>query len=344
MDELICRFLKGRAAPEERVRLYRWREASPENAAYHAAMLHLLEFAESAEADDQVPDSPPAAVLIRRAERRWCRALGRSGWRAGVGVWGGALAAAAVLLLMFLEVSDLLPRHRFSLGAGEFVTGPEEKATVALADGTIVRLGPESRLRLSGARGTREVFLDGQAYFAVAKMPGYPFRVRTPAGDAQVLGTRFEIRTRGEDLRLVVLEGRVALGVGGQEVEVTAGEVTRISEGTTTAPVKVPDVQPLVAWIDHFLVFQSTPLREVAAELERAYGVRVEVTDSTLAAMTLTGWYADRTFDDVFAIVCGVMQASCVVEDGVARIEPAHAPSDQSRWIQSWSLNPREGA
>jgi transmembrane sensor len=120
----------------------------------------------------------------------------------------------------------------------------------------------------------------------------------------------------------VVLEGRVALGSGGKQVEVRAGEVSRISRGTTTAPVRVGNVEPLVPWLDRFIVFQATPLGEVARELEATYDVKVEVTDSALAQQTVTGWYADKTFPEVFSIVCEVLQAECSIRDGVARVSP----------------------
>lgn len=230
----------------------------------------------------------------------------------------GSMAAAAVLLIVLLNP---LAKPEFTLGIGEFVTGASETATVVLADGTVVRLGPESRLRIPGIRGSREVFLDGTAFFAVAKLPEYPFRVRTRAGDAQVLGTRFEIRTNAGNLRVVVLEGRVALESGTDRVEVGAGEMSLISEGTSSAPVKVDDIRPLVPWLERFLVFQSTPLAEVAMELEREYGVPVEIADDALAGLTVTGWYADKSFEEVLAVVCGVLRAECSIRGGVAYVE-----------------------
>jgi transmembrane sensor len=166
------------------------------------------------------------------------------------------------------------------------------------------------------------VMLNGQAYFAVAPMPGQPFRVRTRAGEAVALGTRFEVRVVDAELRLIVLEGRVALDAGGRQVEVGAGEMSMVTDGTTTAPVKVENLEPLVAWLKQFIVFQNTPLFEAARELERAYGVRVVVTDSVLGRETITGWYADRTLEDVLMIVCGVLQARCTIGDGTAVISP----------------------
>jgi transmembrane sensor len=320
MDELISRSIEGRTAEPDEARLLAWRRASRESEAHYQEVRRLLRAVESAMAAEPVPPPPSVQSVVARARRR--REAGprgrveRSRWVWGIGSLGAAVAAA--ILVMFLSRST---EPEFNYGKGEFVTGAAETATLVLADGTLVRLAPHSRLQIPGVRGSREVFLDGQAFFAVAKMPGYPFRVRTKAGEARVLGTRFEIRTDDEDLRVVVLEGRVALETGSEQVEVGVGEMGLISDGSTSAPVKVDDVRPLIPWLERFLVFQSTPLREVAVELEREYGTRVEVTDSALAELTVTGWYADKSLEEVIAIVCGAVRAECSIQDGVARIE-----------------------
>jgi transmembrane sensor len=233
-----------------------------------------------------------------------------------------AAAAAAAMVALFLHVTPNPAPPPFSLQAGEFVTGATETATAVLSDGTVVRLAPGSRLRIPEGAGSREVILDGRAYFAVTEMADHPFRVRTAAGEALVLGTRFEVRVLNDELRLIVLEGRVALGAGGHQVEVGAGEMSVAMDGSTTPPVRVEDMEPLVGWLKRFLVFQSTPLHEAARALEDEYGVPVVVADSVLAQETVTGWYADRALEDVLAIICGVMQARCSMEDGTAVIRP----------------------
>jgi transmembrane sensor len=328
IDEIICRSLKGQTSLDEERHLASWRRAAEQNEAYYRDLLRLLEAAESSALDVATPPPPPVAALISPMSSRQPQARATR-WRRLRHYWATgafALAAAAALATLLLGTSErapaTAPQAPFSLGEGEFVTGSAETATVVLGDGTIVRLGPESRLRIAGIPGSREVSLAGRAYFAVAKMEGVPFRVRTQAGEAVVLGTRFEVRTEGDDLRLVVVEGRVALQAEGRRVEVQAGEMSVVSEGTTSAPVKVRDPNTLIEWMERFVVFQSTPLKEVAETLEKEYGVRIEVADGEFAAQTITGWYADRRFEEVLTVICSALQAKCSMEGGVARIRP----------------------
>ena len=98
------------------------------------------------------------------------------------------------------------------------------------------------------------------------------------------------------------------------------GEMSLITGGAASAPVKIENIKPLLPWLERFLVFQSTPLREVANELEREYGRRVEVADGELAELTVTGWFADKDFEEVVAVVCGVVRADCIIDDSVAYV------------------------
>jgi transmembrane sensor len=322
VDELISRSLKGRTTPAEEQSLRAWRQSSDENEAYYRQLVLVLEEAGESLMAGATPPIPPLGTLVGVAAAREARPHGKSErtrW-----VWGGLAAAmvatALAIVLLYPVAGD--PPPALSLQAGEFVTGATETATAVLSDGTVVRLAPKSRLRIPGGAGTRDVILEGQAFFAVAELPGHPFRVRTPAGEARVLGTRFEVRVHNEELRLIVVEGRVALDAGGRQVEVGAGEMSLVKDGEATAAVAVQDLEPLMGWLKRFVVFQSKPLYAAARELEREYGVRVIVTDATLAQETITGWYADRTFEEVLMIICGVMQARCSIGNGTATISP----------------------
>lgn len=334
MDYLLFRSLKGETGAAEEEKVLEWRRSAPENEAHYSELERLLALTADAyrRPDEHVRPRPDATELVRRAEASGeaaDRAAGPelgSGQRRRWGFWlGGAIAAvAAVALLMVLQPSPP-PRELLSFGVDEFATGANDVATVQLQDGTIVRLAPRSRLRLTGSAGEREVTLDGRAYFVVASMEGLPFTVKGRAGDAVVLGTRFEVEAREDELWLLVVEGRVALSAPGSRVEVGAGEMARTVQGALSAPVRVPDAHRMLEWTDNFLVFQRTPIQEVAAEIERHYGIRVEVIGRDLARQTVTAWFADAAFEDVMRVVCKVLTATCSKDEGKATIDLSHS-------------------
>jgi ferric-dicitrate binding protein FerR (iron transport regulator) len=166
----------------------------------------------------------------------------------------------------------------------------------------------------------RAVHLEGRAFFAVERMPQHPLRIHTAAGDARVLGTRFELATKADHLELRVLEGKVALTTPRQRTEVTAGQETTVNAGTVTPPINVPSPATVATWVGKFLAFQATPLSEAAREIERVYGKPVTVADSALARETITATFTDRPITDVVDVVCAVLNAHCQVTDSYVRI------------------------
>jgi len=160
----------------------------------------------------------------------------------------------------------------------------------------------------------------------VAKNPRLPFRIQTDAGVVTVLGTRFDVEASAADLRLVVVEGRVALTPPGHEkVEIGAGEMSQVKSGRLLPVIKVPAVNAVIGWTGSFLAFQATPLRDAAREIERQYGVRMHLADSSLASRTLTTWFADERLETVLGVICLVLESKCSVDGSDVTIEPYSA-------------------
>ncbi len=312
MDDLIDRAFRGQATGEELERLSAWRRASPENERHYHATVRILGAAR--ELRDALPEYQPPTAAEVLAQGSASRDGARGSRRRAVWVLA---AAAVVLLAVGLAVPRRLHRESGAQGA-QVVTGARELATVQLRDGSVVRLAPSSRLRLADTDDGREVFLDGRAFFAIARMPGHAFRVRTRFADATVLGTRFELATGDADLHLLVVEGRVALTSSSERVEVSGGQESRVVNGAISKPTRLVHTDSLASWVGKFLAFDSTPLRQVAKEIETVYGTRVVVGDSTLAARTVTATFTDRTLPEVLSVICSIVGARYELRDGVA--------------------------
>lgn len=327
IDELIIAFLTSEATDREERELLKWRRASPENEFYYREFVRTWELAAGGDAP-LAPGPPPTVEEVVRAatapvgSAAWAPGTHReTDWRS----WFLRGSVAAALVLFGFALSRFAPGGGSSprgFGANEIVTGMSETATVTLRDGTVVRLAPRSRLRLVDRVEAREVALEGRAYFAVAREELRPFRILTAAGTVETRGTRFDLQTDAEDLQLIMIEGRVAVTAGGREVEVAAGELTRVLSGTLVPAERVPDAMAMVDWTGRFLAFQATPLRQAALEIARAYRVRIEVTDSALAERTVTTWFADRSLEEVLRIVCGVVVAECSQRDDLVTMKP----------------------
>ncbi len=326
MDDLIARVLRNEATLTEQRELGEWAESSRENSRRLAETRRVLELGVALRTGGGSQEAPTIAELLERRSRR--RLLSRLpsvasvSWRS---VRHAGMVAAAVALAGFIALiswpGGKVPSH---LASTQFVTGPGETVTAMLGDGTVVRLGPSSRLRVEDARESREVWLDGRAYFAVTKNPKLPFRVRTRAGEAHVLGTRFDLEVRDEGLQVMVVEGNVELEAKGSRIGVSANERARV--GGDAEPVRetiAPDeAKRSLEWMGDFLVFEGTPLGQAAKELSLHYGLPVEVMDSVLARETVHGWFANEPLEDVMKVVCRAVRAHCVVTAAGVSIEP----------------------
>jgi transmembrane sensor len=221
------------------------------------------------------------------------------------------VAAAAILAVA--GASALIFREQ---PGQSFATGPEETRTVALADGSIARLAPGSVLEVRGAT-QRDTYLTGRAFFAIASDSSSPFVVRTDAGEAEVLGTRFEMIAAGDSLRLVVVEGSVALLAAGSRVDVKKNEVSRVGDGSAPTEPQIRDVWQLLDWPDGLLVFHATPFTEVVREVEGRFGVPFVIEDSLIASRSVTAWFDNETFEEVTETICQVVGAVCTLGDVV---------------------------
>jgi len=277
---------------------------------------------------ESTPPSPlkliHEAETMARAQRTTSRSR-RPWWRPGLESWPRWGVAAAAVLVLSLALGRAMTDSVATTShfeAEEFATGMADAATVTLRDGTVVRLGPQSRLRVMAGEG-RSVALRGRALFSVAKDPERPFRIETDGGSVEVLGTRFELETRDEELRVAVLEGQVALSARDRRTEVSAGEMRQVVKGLTMPAVPIPDDFDIVEWAGNFLAFRDTPIREAAREITRLYGVEIVVPDTYLAGHTITAWFADEPLEQVLRVFCMVAQARCVTDqDGSVKVEP----------------------
>ncbi len=319
IDELIMRWLQGSATPEELEALREWRRASPERQQYCRELERTWQLTGTTRIEADRDAIPTAGVILARAARAKRRARLRQ-FRA-VLPWAGV--AAAITLVGFGVYRWRGPSRAIEAMGREFRTGPTELATVTLDDGTIVRLGPTSTMRVARDFATRIVHLDGRAYFSVTHRDGATFRVRTAAGDVEVTGTRFAVETDGRSMHALVLQGTVAAIAGAQRALVRAGQVGDVTPGAAPRVAAVPDAFGRIdAWVGDLVSFEATPLDEVAQELTRHYHVRVTLSTPKLAQRTVTASFTGWSLPGVLSSICAVADVKCTMGPAGVVISP----------------------
>jgi transmembrane sensor len=208
------------------------------------------------------------------------------------------------------EQAAVARMHRTAAGAID---------TLRLADGSTVVLGPGSTLAV-GAFGTRirETTLDGQAFFDVVHDDARPFVVRTSSATLRDIGTSFSVRSdAGRGTRVAVSSGAVdvvAVGAAGAPTVLHAGDRAEVTEGRMRVErgTVTPDE---LSWTRGVLELRDAPLAVVAEELRRWYGVKLLVSDSTIAARRVTATFQDASADELGRVLAAVL-ATTVTRNG----------------------------
>lgn len=151
---------------------------------------------------------------------------------------------------------------------------------VILDDGSSVYLNADSKIVYTGNfSDNREVYVDGEAYFEVAKFEKngvlQPFIVHTHNQKIEVLGTAFNVRTYKDlEEETVLMEGKVKLQAKGAAKAVYLlpnMKATVKWDGETE--VKKVDTELYSAWKEGFFYYDDTTLKEILEDLCRYYDI-----------------------------------------------------------------------
>ena len=164
---------------------------------------------------------------------------------------------------------------------------------LTLSDGTRVWLNSETSIQYPVAFGAKErrVFVQGEAYFEVAKDANKPFTVQFMSSSVTVLGTSFNIRAYPEEKRsqTTLAEGSVRIYSPGSSMLLKPGEQAEVSALSGEMVKQEVEVKNFTSWKDGRFVFEQQPLEDIMRTLERWYDIRVIFEDEGAKRISLSG-------------------------------------------------------
>jgi len=270
----------GALTPDERRAFEAWRAQDPEHERQYRSLETVWRAA------DLLPEDEMRAILAHGEpgmppRRRWLLAGA-----------GAACAAAAVAAVAGRQWWAPMPAY-----ARRLATAPGERRQFELPDGTLLDLNTASLARVAyyGDRRTVELAA-GEALFAVRPDPARPFLVDAGDGRVRVTGTRFDVRRDPERVTVAVAEGSVEFSAGPwwrrRTARLTAGQVSQASPQAGLVPPYRDRVEAMLAWQRGRLVFQDTPLSQVAAELSRYLARPLRLADAGVGGIRVSGTLA----------------------------------------------------
>ena len=164
---------------------------------------------------------------------------------------------------------------------------------LTLSDGTRVWLNSETSIQYPVVFGTKErrVFIQGEAYFEVAKDAKKPFTVQFMSSSVTVLGTSFNIRAYPEEKQsqTTLAEGSVRIYSPGSSMLLKPGEQAEVSALSGEMVKQEVEVKNFTSWKDGRFVFEQQPLEDIMRTLERWYDIRVIFKDEGAKRISLSG-------------------------------------------------------
>ena len=174
----------------------------------------------------------------------------------------------------------------------KLVTYDDSEFWLTFEDGTKVHLNYNTTLKYPShfSAASRTVYLDGEAYFQIAK-DDRPFRVITANGIVKQYGTSFNVNTHVAGVTKVVLvEGAISVFPNqGDEHKIHPGELAVLNGVTQDVQISKVDIEPYIAWNNGRFVFDNCSLETLMEVISRWYDKKIMFEDEDIKTIRFTG-------------------------------------------------------
>ncbi len=334
-QNIIVRFLMGEASQADIARLDEWVKADQANRAHFD---QIRDTWNSIEVGRRLTDrniQNDLQSVLNRIDGPRLRVSHNKRYFSHSRIW----KAAAVFIIgfavsWFISHSPAL-MHDANDSWHVVETPKGSKTKIILPDGSKIWLNAGSKLKYPKefAPHSRKVYLEGEAFFEVARDEQRQFLVKTRDIVVRVFGTKFNIKSYPEDntVETTLVEGSVSIlkstpggKVYGKEIKLKPRErivLYKDRENITPPEIKkekvkkLSEIQPKLvlsksidpsrytSWKNGRLIFRSEPMEKLAVALERRYDVRIHFVDEDLKQFKFTGTIEDETIEQVMMAI-----------------------------------------
>lgn len=269
----VAKLSAGEVTEAERGELMRWLNADPEHRRHFRAMQTLWQSAPAHTAAEREP--------VRRRAVTW------------------PFAAAAAVVLAMIGVLYFAYQPRYDV----YTTKAGEQQIINASDGSVINLNTASEFALRLTDKMRSAQLRrGEAYFSVQPDADRPFEIELDGSSIRVVGTHFNVRREMDYFSVAVVEGVVRVQVdGAQPATLTAGQ--RLTSRSGATPVIEPYASLAPEWVSGKVSFDDVPLPLALAEARRYLSQPIEIADSRLQSLKVSGRFRVDRLDELVTIL-----------------------------------------
>ena len=290
-DQVLLSILEGKASEKENMQFQNWLDLDASNKETFEKMKKIWKSSKELEVFSQIDVE---------ADWKLVKAKSSSVFRKGK---ANLIMRYAATVLVLVSLS-LIYLYQTTPGFGKLAQEKTLNKTeqVVLADGTQVHLNKKSKLvypKYFNSK-SRNVVLEGEAYFKVKSDPTKPFIITSGNAIIEVLGTSFNVRNESGGKTIVTVNsGKVSLKrQNSQErVYLTKGEKGVLHDSIITESIN--DELNFDSWKTGVLRFKDTPIPEVFKEIEKYYGVKITNKSLRLDTIKFNSSFNNESIDKV---------------------------------------------
>ena len=283
MKQIIVRYLEGRASESEQRKLLEWLRKRQNRLQFRS---HISAWKKNL-GEDEFPGGGKNSwngiqqALLKRNYWRWQRSRKlQFAFRYAAIFFFMVSVSGAIWYFSGQQNQQIRQPHTNTIAQGGQVS------KVELPDGSIVWLNAGSTLSYNNdySDANRDITLNGEAYFDVAKHEALPLVVHCNGLQVKALGTKFSVAAYMSDstIDVVLEEGLVALSPPGDQsykYRLQPGELGRFQKETHELEVQRVDTRMYTAWRKGMISIFDQPLEKVAQRLEKRYDQKFEVSE-----------------------------------------------------------------
>jgi len=333
--ELINKYLDGTASKPELISLLAWLKSNQQHILFFNQICAIWE-----QSNPVTNNSDVELALIKLNEKINNYNGIKTITKRNSFNWAINIAAAVVVIAaMSFFIKFILLKPADKSANSSYITAstpPSQKSKISLADGTVVWLNSGTKIRYAENYGmqTRDVYLEGEAFFQVAKNPQRPFYVHAANITVMALGTSFDVKCYANDktIETTLVEGKVQIASTDKSSSETIPVVLNPNEKAVFSKnsrkiqiarfeeakqIAIPDkkennpviyesktIQSEISWKDQQLVFENETFGDLIKRLERWYNLNIKINDINLLENRYTGKFVNNeTIEQVLLVI-----------------------------------------
>ncbi len=197
----------------------------------------------------------------------------------------------------------------------QYSTASGEVKSFTLPDGSLLWLGENSHVSFtSGFGDNRVITMEGLAFYKVVKN-NTPFKVNTGTLSIEVTGTQFSVSNyaNAPDIQATLVEGSINITDSKGELikELKPNDKFSFHKASHSFQVNRVHARELTLWKESKLVFNNTPMSEIADRLSKRYGVSIRV-EKQAEAYNFTFSCSDEPLDEILALISSLAPVKAI--------------------------------